>query len=171
MKQFQLINLENVSEHELTKYREAARAIVFDENKLIALLHATKNFYYKLPGGGVEKGEDVKTALERECKEEIGCEVEVLGELGSIVEYRKKYGLKQISFCFIAKLVGEKQAPALTQDEIDEGFETVWLPYDEALKKVKESTPTIYEGPYMVTRDTVLLEAAAKPLNRLWGSK
>jgi len=168
MQQIKLINLENAVEQELTKQRQAARAVVFDENKNIALLHATKNFYYKLPGGGIEKGEDIKTALERECKEEIGCDTEVLAELGSVVEYRKKYSLRQVSYCFIAKIVGEKRAAALTQDEIDEGFETVWLPLGDALKKVKESSPVIYEGPYMVTRDTALLEAAIEPLSKLW---
>ncbi len=160
MRQIKVINLEGALEQEVTQYRETARAIVFDENKLVALLHSTKNFYYKLPGGGIEKGEDIKTALDRECREEIGCSVEVLSELGSIVEYRKKFNLKQTSYCYIARLLGEKGSSLLTQDEVDEGFETVWLPFDEALKRVKESSPTIYEGPYMVTRDTAFLEAA-----------
>ncbi len=168
MNQLKLVNLENASEKELTKQREAARAVVFDENNLIALLHATKNYYYKLPGGGIEKGEDIKMALERECREEIGCVVEILAEVGSVVEYRKKYGLRQISYCYIAKIVGEKQVPMLMQDEIDEGFETVWLPYDDALRRIKESSPTVYEGPYMVARDTALLEAAVETLKQLW---
>ena len=91
-----LINVENVSEEEAAKYktREAARAIVFDDDNLIALLHATKNFYYKLPGGGIEAGETKEDALKRECKEEIGCNVEIIKELGSTVEYRKKHGIK-----------------------------------------------------------------------------
>ena len=164
MKQIKLINLENVSESQANKYkiRNAARAIVFDENKLVALLHATKNYYYKLPGGGIEDGEDNEIALRRECKEEIGCDIEIIRELGFTLEYRKKYNLKQTSYCYIAKVVGEKRQPNLTESEIDEGFTTVWLSLEDAIKKIQESKPTTYEGPYMVARDTALLQAAEK---------
>ena len=161
MQQIKLINLENVSDNEADKFavRKAARAVVFDKDGLVALLHATKNHYYKLPGGGIEPGETNEEALKRECKEEIGCDIEIAGELGFTVEYRKKYNLNQTSFCYIAKVVGEKGVPQLEPDEIAEGFETVWLPIGEAIKKVKESTPTVYDGPYMVARDTAILES------------
>lgn len=33
--------------------------------------------YWEFPGGKVESGEDHKTALKREIKEELGCEVEI----------------------------------------------------------------------------------------------
>ena len=97
MKTIKLINPENVSEEEVKKYRvrEAGRAVVVDENGMIALLHVTKENYYKLPGGGIEDTEDKMIALKRECKEEIGCDVEVIGEVGTIVEYRKICTLKQ----------------------------------------------------------------------------
>jgi 8-oxo-dGTP pyrophosphatase MutT (NUDIX family) len=162
MRQIGFINLENVSEDEAKGYkkRQAARAIVFDNEGKIALLHATKNFYYKLPGGGIEENETIEEALKRACLEEIGCNVEVVGELGFTLEYRKKYNLSQISHCYIAKLVGKKGTPKLEKDEIEEGFETTWFSLNEALEMVKNSKPTIYEGPYMVTRDTLLLEAA-----------
>ncbi len=95
---------------------------------------------------------------------EIGCVVKIIKELGSTVEYRKRYNLKQISYCYIAELVGEKGVPDLEQDEIDEGFETVWMSIEDALKKVKESKPTIYEGQYMTARDIILIEQAIKIL-------
>ena len=160
MKYLKLINLENVSNAEADAFniREAARAIVFDEDQLIALLHSTKNHYYKLPGGGIEQGEDMEMALKRECMEEIGCMVEIIKEVGMIIEYRKKFNIKQTSYCYIAKLVGKKDDPRLEQDEIEEGFETVWLPYEQALNILRESKPVTYQGPYMVTRDTAFLE-------------
>ena len=73
--------------------------------------------YYKLPGGGVEEGEDLQIALKRECKEEIGCNVEIIREVGQINEYRKMFNIKQISFCFLAKVVGGKGEPELTEGE------------------------------------------------------
>ena len=38
--------------------RKTGRAIIFDDAKNVALLHVTKKHYHKLPGGGVEEGEN-----------------------------------------------------------------------------------------------------------------
>ena len=166
MEQVKLINPRNISEEEVKKYkiREAARAVVFDGNGLVALLYATKTFYYKLPGGGIEKGETNEQALKRECVEEIGCNVKIIDELGMTVEYRKEFNIKQISYCYIANLVGEKGNPHLEKDEAEEGFETIWVSLDDAIKKVKESRPTVLDGPYMVERDLALLQTAKEKL-------
>lgn len=58
--------------------RERVRAVILDDGK-ITLIKRTKDsgIYYVFPGGGVESGEDHKTALEREIKEELGLEVAV----------------------------------------------------------------------------------------------
>lgn len=166
MKQIKLINIKNVSDEEAKEYkiREAARAIVFDGKNLIALLHATKTFYYKLPGGGIEKGETKKDTLKRECQEEIGCNVKIIDELGFTVEYRQEFNIKQISYCYIAELVGKKGVPHLEKDEAEEGFETIWVSLEDAIKKVKESQPIVIDGPYMVTRDLALLQSAKEKL-------
>ena len=165
MKQIKLINPESVSEEEVKNYRnrEAARAIIFDENKLIALLHVKNENYYKLPGGGIEEGEDIFIALDRECKEEMGCEIEILNEIGLIVEYRKIFNLKQTSHCYLAKLKGLKGKPDFTDSEKEKGFEEVWLPYSEAIKVLNESNAVSTEGSsYIVPRDLAFLEEAGK---------
>jgi ADP-ribose pyrophosphatase YjhB (NUDIX family) len=90
------------------KERSASRAVVFDRDRKVALLHATKKHYHKLPGGGIEAGEDIETALRRELSEEIGCSVQNIRELGIIEEYRNKFSLHQLSYCFLADLAGEK---------------------------------------------------------------
>ncbi len=59
------------------KIREASRAICFDENNLVPLLFVSKYNYHKLPGGGIDKTENKEQALKRECREEIGSEIEV----------------------------------------------------------------------------------------------
>jgi len=155
-----VINLENVSNEEIINYktREASRAVVFDNERRVAVLHATKYNYYKLPGGGIENEESPEIALKRECLEEIGCNVEILKDLGIILEYRKKYNLINKSYCYIAKLIGEKGNPQLMQDEIEEGFETVWLTIEEVLDKVKSGKKEVYEAQYMIARDTMILE-------------
>lgn len=157
-----ILNPEGVMEEELKgfKRREAVRAIVTDGDGNVALLHATKYNYYKLPGGGVEVGEDFETALRRECKEEIGCEIEVVGEVASLTEYRKQFLLNQTSYCYVARVVGEKGEPALVEEEIAHGMVTVWVLLAEARMLVAGSALNVYEASYMVARDVALIDAA-----------
>jgi 8-oxo-dGTP diphosphatase len=69
--------------------RKAARAVVFDDDNKIAILKVAKRNYHKLPGGGVEDGEDLMKALEREVIEEAGCKITVTEEVGRIIEYKR----------------------------------------------------------------------------------
>ena len=149
----------------LYREREAARAIVFDKDKNIALLHATNKSYHKLPGGGIEKGENIIQALKREAMEEIGCEIDNIKELGIIEEYRNKFSLHQLSHCFVANLKGEKGTPHLEADELEDGFETVWLNINDAIKIIEnEKDLEHYDGRFITKRDSIFLREAKKLL-------
>jgi 8-oxo-dGTP pyrophosphatase MutT (NUDIX family) len=170
MKLIKLINPENVSEEEVKNYRtrEAGRAVVIDEDNKVALLHVSKENYYKLPGGGIEEGEDKLKALYRECQEEIGCDVEIIKELGYIVEYRKIFTLKQTSHCFFAKVKDQKGNPDFTDSEKEKGFEVAWLSYKEAIKALNDSKAVSIEGgSYIVPRDIAFLEEAEALLRQM----
>ncbi|MCA9347948.1 NUDIX domain-containing protein [Candidatus Saccharibacteria bacterium] len=141
--------------------REAARAVVPDGAGKVALLRVGLYGYHKLPGGGIDEGEDVPTALERELLEEIGCKAEVAGEVGEIVEYRDQFEMVQTSFCFIANQVGEKGEPDFTEKELREQFSIVWAnDIDEAITLLESDEPTNYEGKFIRVRDLALLRAA-----------
>ncbi len=162
MKFLALINPENISEEEAAKFdtREAARAVVYDKSGNVGILNVSKHHYHKLPGGGVEDGESIEGALKRECFEELGCDAEVTGEIGSVVEYRGKFNLKQTSFCFFAKVKGEKGTPSFTEEEREDGFEVQWLPLREMTSLLVSDQPTDYEGAFIIARDRVFLGAA-----------
>lgn len=170
MKNLGILNPENVSEAEAQAYpvREAARAIVLDSENKIALLHVSKRNYYKLPGGGIEVGEDRATALRRECQEEIGCDVEVVREIGMITEYRKMFTLTQVSHCYLARVKGAKGVPHLEEGEIEDGFKEVWLSYGDVERAMAESVATSpNEILYIVPRDRILIKEAREYLANL----
>lgn len=168
MKQILLLNPEQTTQEELATYRvrPAARAVVTDSEGKVALLRVGKHGYYKLPGGGIDEGEDIPTALARECMEEIGCRVEISSELGMIEEHRKMFGIKQISYCYLARAVGDKGTPDFTEHEIASGFSVIWVPKEEAKRLLDTCVPTNQEGrDYIVPRDKCLLEAALASIN------
>lgn len=150
-------NSENIEDY---KIRQASRAIVFDDDNKVALLKVTKHNYHKLPGGGVEKGENLMDTLVREVLEEIGCKIVVNGEVGRIIEHRDEYNLKQESFCYMAKLEGEKGKPDFTEKEIRQGFEIVWVGLDDAIEIISKDMPDNYEGKFIKIRDLCFLEEA-----------
>lgn len=153
----------NTPDPEHYEERRAARAIVFDGERKVALLHATKKGYHKLAGGGIEEGEDIIEALKRECLEEIGCNIGNVKELGVIEEYRNDFKLHQISYCFIADLVGEKGQNKLEADELADGFEPEWMTIEDAIRALEsEASIEHYEGRFIRLRDLTFLKEALK---------
>lgn len=141
--------------------REAARAVVFDADGKVALLHVGKHKYHKLPGGGIDAGENIPTALARELMEEIGCEAEVTGELGEVIEHRNRFEMIQKSYCFTAKIVGEKGAPDFTEHELANEFSIVWAnDLEHAIELLEADKPDNYEGKFIKIRDTAILHTA-----------
>ncbi|MDD5710800.1 MAG: NUDIX domain-containing protein [Candidatus Colwellbacteria bacterium] len=137
--------------------RRAARGILINDGK-IALLNVTKFNYHKLPGGGVEKNETIEKAFKREVVEETGCKCEVLDQPGIVMEWRDQWSLLQISYVFLAKVVGEIGKSKFEQGEIDEGFELGWVPFEKIDEILKNDSPTNYEGKFITIRDKGIYE-------------
>src|SRR6201991_3878349 len=62
----------------------AVSAAIFRDGKVLLVRRARSpgNGFYSLPGGRVEHGESLHTALAREVDEETGLEIEILGLAG-----------------------------------------------------------------------------------------
>jgi 8-oxo-dGTP diphosphatase len=143
--------------------RGAARAVLLDDKGQVYLLNVSKHGYHKLPGGGIDDGEDIKQAMERELMEEVGCKAEILAELGTVIEYRNydDGGLEQISYCYLAKQVGKQVASALEEGELAEGmFEVKARSIDDAIALLTQDKPDNLEGRFIQKRDLAFLQAA-----------
>lgn len=140
------------------KIRKASRAVVFNEENKIAILNVSNDNYHKLPGGGIERDEDIITALRRELIEEVGVEVDVLDELGMIIEYRNNFKQLQISYCYLCKVVGEYQETSFTEEEKNNGFILEWVSLNEAISILENDNPEKYMGKFIRERDLEFLK-------------
>ena len=145
--------------------REAARAVVLDDKYNIAILFVSKQDYHKLPGGGLEEDESISQALDREILEETGCHIKVMSEIGEIEEHRENYLLTQKSYCFSAKLMGEKGKPGFMDDEIEDGFVLKWVELKTAIELLKQDKPKDYQGHFIQVRDLKFLQEFAKQID------
>jgi 8-oxo-dGTP diphosphatase len=67
--------------------RISVKALIIDGGRILLPLHRDdEGDYFILPGGGQERGETAIATLERECREELGADVEV-GELLGARDY------------------------------------------------------------------------------------
>ncbi|APR76429.1 MutT/nudix family protein [Minicystis rosea] len=72
-------------------FRLSAHAVITNAAGEILQLEATYGARsWGLPGGALEPGETIHEALSRECREELGCEVEIRHLTG--VYYHSAYG-------------------------------------------------------------------------------
>lgn len=120
--------------------RVTASALIIRDEKLLLIKFSDLNgVHYNLPGGGVDAGESITTAVARECLEEACAEVDVR-ELVLSWQYVPeledfKYGSKQkLGLIFKADLKPgcEPRLPD-TPDEAQVGVE--WIPLQEIYEK------------------------------------
>lgn len=129
--------------------RNIARAIVYDENGIFYFVRAERDDDFgratliETAGGGVEKGEDLQTAIQRELREELGASVEIVCKIGVVSDYYNLIHRHNINNYFLCKVKSfvEKN---LTQDEIDSfHLSTLRLTYEEAVREYenRKNTP------------------------------
>ena len=97
--------------------RNSAKALIIQDEKLLAIKKEDEDgYYFILPGGGQEHDENLHETLKRECIEEIGEEVEI-GEMIFIREYIGKnheyaafdFKVHRMEFMFLCRLKERKE--------------------------------------------------------------
>lgn len=152
--------------------RYTARAVVINKKGDFGVILSKKQKRYKLPGGGIDKGERKKSALKRECLEELGVKIKILKEIGIIEEFRKDSNLHQISYCFLAQSYTSNKPVSYSEQEKLIDCEPKWINKKDIIKlfslKQKEANSPIEEKIAEERDRTILLEAFKKLPDQLF---
>lgn len=138
--------------------RLTARAILKNQDDLYAVMYSAKFNLYSLPGGGVEEGEDILTALHREIYEEVGCSCDEIQELGIITENRASLDYTQINHYFVINTFHSSEENHLTDSEINSQTVVQWHTFDEMIRLINDQEFERVQGKYLKARDVVALK-------------
>ena len=147
-----------------TIHREAVRAIIINNGKLL-MIRSAVNKDYKFPGGGVEKHETNEDTLTREVMEECGATVtRIISAYGKVIEYGISPDpdyetFKMTSYYYLCEVNPTLAAQQLEKEEIDLEFEPTWTDVDTAIysnKSVLQSAQP--DKPKWIERETYVLE-------------
>lgn len=132
--------------------RNSAKAVIVQDGRLLVIrLEDQYGTAYVFPGGGQEKGEELKDAVARECLEEIGQAVNV-GELLHIREYIGKNhefaewdaDIHQVEFYFACSLINPEATIFEGSNPDDHQVAVEWIALEE-LSQVRLYPKTIGE--------------------------
>jgi len=141
--------------------RLTARAIVKNQDGLYAVMYADKSKLRSLPGGGVEDGEDVLTALRREVYEETGCACDEVRELGTVVENRASLNYTQVNYYYVVTTTHAPCENHLTEAEQLSRTVVQWHSFDEMVRLIQEQEFDRVQAKYLKARDVAALKEYA----------
>ena len=151
--------------------RTIVRAVVFDDEGCFYFVRAERDDEFgrailiETPGGGVERDENLLSAVKRELREELGAEADVICKLGVVSDYYNLIHRHNLNNYYLCRAVsfGERH---LTRDEIESfHLSTLRLTYDEAVCEYEKRRETRL-GRLIANRELPILRKAWEIMNR-----
>lgn len=128
-------DIELINKYQTEKTNKRVRAIIIEDEKVL-LMHRIVNGqeYWVFPGGGIEEFDvTLEEGLKRECKEELGIEVEVKDIFISKPSSAPN-SIGQMEYFYNCKIiegeVGTGTGPEFSNRDVDKygTYEVVWIP-------------------------------------------
>lgn len=121
------------------------RAVVLDADRRVFLIRHTYVPGWQLPGGGVEKGETMDAALERELREEGNIEMTGRPQLRSIHFNRQASPRDHVALYLVTQFT--QSAPKMPDREIAEtGFFALHALPEETTPATRRRLAELFEG-------------------------
>ena len=145
--------------------KRAARTVIIDRDYEIfrtAIISVRNGEYFKIPGGGIEEGESEEEAAIREAREEAGCDVTLLKEIGRS-SFTDEKSILHSSICFLAE---RKSNGIVSFDEWEKSndFKVDWVSLKEADRLFRSSKTNDPFGKKINERDHAFLLESRKLL-------
>lgn len=144
--------------------RPTVKVLVKKGNK-IALVTNRIHKFYLLPGGGIDAGESVLEAAEREAREEIGYSIISARVLGYTEEYRSRDKKHYMTYGVIAEAGASTGKDLRTEREIELGLITHWFDmqaleeiFKNQLEKFQNEKSKFYNTGFNLIRDKIFLK-------------
>ena len=123
--------------------RNIVRAVVFDDEGMFYFVRVLRDDDFgkatliETSGGGVEKDEDLPSALKRELREELGAEVDILGKIGIVSDYYNLIHRHNINNYFLCRAKSFKERHLTLAEERSFHLSILKLSYAEAIKEYR----------------------------------
>lgn len=152
--------------------RYTARAIVYDTDGYFYFVRVSRDDDFdnvtviETAGGGVERGEDMDTAICRELKEELGADVEIICRLGTVDDYYNVIHRHNINNYYLCRAVsfGDRHLTDTEQNSFH--MTTLRLTYEEAVKEYERGLCSRF-GRLVGNRELPILKLAKSVLDSI----
>ena len=159
MKTIFVLDEKNYTEDMPAEVRYTVRALIERAGRLAMQKSASGD--YKIPGGGMDPGEDRMEALAREVLEETGLTIlrDSVQEIGETIELRRDAcdetkRFVRYTYFYRAEAGTSVRSLHLTESEKELGFTAVWADPNECIAANRRSL----SAKYCTERDTKFLE-------------
>ena len=153
-------------------HREIVRAIVVDGDGYYYFNRLTRDDVFcrgtviETAGGGVEAGEEFPAALRRELAEELGAQVEILAEIGTVSDYYNLIHRHNINHYYLCRATAFGDT-AMTEAEVNAfHLTTLKLTYEQAVAEYERCREHAL-GRLIAARELPVLQRAREWLEEM----